>query len=368
MCVTLDPGAVEHGADLPKLVEGNFFQSSAFQKALEATGWRTVTVECQKGKYRASILAYSQETIPLYNRILAFYQVLNGPCITPFNQDTDPEILENLLHGLYAQVRRQGGTYLEVRTPFPSWFGSETYFSNGFDRTNFNGQCSVHIDLRKDVETLWKDAKHFARRNVKRAMKEGVEVRDIKTDSELRQFYMLYVETSLRRGFCALPFRLFKFFWMELEPLGLVKYFIAYWNKTPIAGILNTFYQGQAVPYVACSLDRFWNLHPNHLLFWHSIKWSKEVMHSSVFNLYHLPPKKNQTESIDYNTFKTCFGGQIVEECSCYKNIISPTRFRIFQMLKGLQRWNSSRSVSEFLIRPNSKGTESKHDCETDSL
>jgi lipid II:glycine glycyltransferase (peptidoglycan interpeptide bridge formation enzyme) len=191
------------------------------------------------------------------------------------------------------------------------------------------------------------------RRSIKKAVEKGAEVRGIETEQELHEFHRIYLDTSTRRGFNPLPYRLFKELWTQLEPRGLVKFFIVFWRKRPIAGILNTFYQEQSVPYVACSLSRFWNLHPNHLLFWRSIEWSKEVAGSSILNIWHLPQKKDQTESVDYYTFKTSFGGILIEECAFYHKIVSRTRFKIFQLLNSslprMPKWFNPQSAQNVL-------------------
>jgi lipid II:glycine glycyltransferase (peptidoglycan interpeptide bridge formation enzyme) len=114
---------------------------------------------------------------------------------------------------------------------------------------------------------------------------------------------------------------------------------MAWWKDKPIGGILNTFYKEESVPYVACSLSRFWDFHPNHVLFWHSIRWSKEVAGSSVFKIYHIPPKRERVQGIDYYTFKTSFGGRLVEECTFYEKIVSPVKFKILQVLVRLMNY-----------------------------
>ena len=337
--------------DFTGLVKGNFFQSYEFQQVLHEIGWRPIGIEFRNGNNFASAIAYSQDTMPLYNRVFSFYRVFYGPCMSPSNKKMNYDVLDLLLKKLCIAVKHNGGFCLEVRTPFPYRYGSAVFHNNGFMKTDFKGQYSVIIDLNRGIDLLWKDMKKFARRNIDNAIKKRVEIRGVETESELRQFYRIYIATSTRRDFTALPFQFFEALWNRLEPKGLVKYFLAWWKKKPIAGILNTFYLQQSVPYVACSLDNFWNLHPNHLLFWHSLKWSKEVAGSTIFNLYHLPLKKDKTESTDYHTFKTCFGGRIVEECAYYRKVISPIRCKMLELYsKKLHKLRPSGFVSRSLL------------------
>jgi len=329
-------------------MKDNFFQSLDFIKVLRQIGWRTVFLGFPKRRYQASVLSFAPRGILGYDDLFPCYQVLYGPCMQAIGRDHDPEVLDSLLKDLCFSLRRYGAVSLSVRTPFPFPTGYEVFRKNGFAREITQGEYSVIIDLEKDLDTLWKEMKRFARRDVKTAVEKGVEVRDVETEMELRQFYRIYAETGDRRGFRPYPYHLFEALWNQLEPNGKVKFFIALWKKKPIAGILNTFNNEESVPYIACSMSNLWKLHPNHLLFWHSIKWSREVAGSSIFKLYHVPHKREKVNGIDYYTFKTCFGGYLVEECTFYQKIISPAKFRIFQTLSDkLPKWHFAKSGIE---------------------
>jgi hypothetical protein len=328
--------------------KGNFFQSLDFSKVLRQIGWKTVSVRFTEGGRQASVLSFAPHGIPVYDDLFSCYQSMYGPCIHTVGRDIDLETLDFLLKDLCFRLKQLRAISLLVRTPFPFPSGYEVFRKNGFVREIIEGEYSVIIDLGKDLDILWKEMKRFARRNVKTAVEKGVEVRDVETEMELRQFYRIYAETGDRRGFRPYPYRLFEALWTQLEPEGKVKFFIAWWKKKPIAGILNTFNNEESVPYIACSVSRLWKLHPNHLLFWHSIKWSKEVAGSSIFKLYHLPHKREKVNGIDYYTFKTCFGGYLVKECTFYQKIISPAKFRIFQTLSDkLPKWHFAKSGIE---------------------
>jgi hypothetical protein len=320
--------------------EENFFQSQEFRNVIETIGWKTVFLESRRHGCHASVLAYARPTVPFFDRVLRSYKVFYGPCVRPLGGELGCEVLDCLLDRLCAVMKKQGALFLDVRTPFPSLYGAEVFAKNGFVISDFKGDYSVLIDLKKDLETLWKDMKRFARRNVKKAVEKGIEIKEVETLDDLHEVYKIYLETSTRRGFDSLPYRFFEALWTQLEPKGLVKFFIASWKKKSVAAILNTFYRGQSIPHVACSLNRFWSLHPNHVLFWHSIKWSKEVAGSTIFNLYHLPSQRDQTQPIDFYTFKTCFGGRLIEECASYRRIISPIKFKVSEVLsKKLPKW-----------------------------
>lgn len=320
----------------------NFFQSSEFQQVLQTSGWKTVRLQLQERGHESSVLAFAPQKLPFHHGLFPCFSVFYGPCLDHDGTETNLTVLDSLLKSLLSTLKHDGATSLDVRTPFPFPYGYKIFSKNGFTRKVANGDYSVFIDLRKDQATLWSEMKRFARRNVKKAIAKGVEVRGVKTETELHKFYEMYIDTGRRRGFGTHPYRLLKAFWTQLEPKGAVKFLMAWWKDKPIGGILNTFYDGESVPYIACSLSRFWDFHPNHMLFWHSMIWSKEVANSSVFKIYHLPPRRERVQGIDYYTFKTCFGGRIVEECTSYEKIISPVKLKILQALVRLENHRCS--------------------------
>lgn len=315
-------------------IEGNFFQSKELHGIMKQIGWNAFALDFPKKGGRV-LTAYTPESVSLYSKLFPRFEIFYGPAL---GKNFSPEILDSLMKSACETAKKRGGIYLFVRTPFSFPRGYEIFAKNGFNRQLSGGEYSVLIDLEKDQDTLWRGVKRFARRCVKEALQKGVEVKGIETEEELRQFYNLYFDTGRRRGFYPLSFKLFEALWSRLEPKGMVKLFMAWRKERPIGGILNTFYGEESVPWFACSLDEFWKFHPNHLLFWHSIRWSKEAAGSSIFKLYHVPQKGERIKGVDHYTFKTCFGGSMVEECTLYEKILSPNRFRIMNILERVSR------------------------------
>ena len=194
------------------------------------------------------------------------------------------------------------------------------------------------IDLAKDENTLWKEMKKFARQNVKKAIQRNVKIREVANEQELRSFHQIYLHTAERRDFIPYSFSFFNALRSKFQPKGIAKFFLAWHGKKPIAGILNVVYNGQSVPFIAASLKDYWKLSPNHLLFWHSICWSKVEAKAQTFKLYHLPKSKCPKNGIDYYSFKTCFGGDLVRECSFYYKVISPLKLQLLEKVSRLLR------------------------------
>jgi hypothetical protein len=317
-------------------VEGNFFQSLDFHEILKSIGWKTVFFKHQTSKAEGTLLAYVMQNMPFYHRFFPSYRVFFGPCVKADGEDSGYKMLDALLSKLCERVKADKGVSLRVSFPLPFPQASNVFFKNGFRRVIVDGEYSVFIDLHADIESLWKGMKRFARRSIKKGIAKGVEIRGIKNEETLKRFYRMYASTAARRSFNPFPYRLFKELWIRLEPKGVVKFFVAYLGNKPIGGVLNTFHGDSSVPYIACSRREFWDCYPNHLLFWHSMKWSKEVAHSSVFKHYHLPAKRKKENGIDYYTFKTCFGGVLTEERAIYLKVFSPMKSGILDTFQRM--------------------------------
>ena len=81
---------------------------------------------------------------------------------------------------------------------------------------------------------------------------------------------------------------------------------------------------------------------------WHSMNWSKDVVGSSVFKLYHMPRKRNPHSKVDHYGFKSSFGGRIVEECAFYDRIISPVKYNIHKTLHKIAKGNVRKFFSKY--------------------
>ncbi|EMR74201.1 putative methicillin resistance protein [Thaumarchaeota archaeon SCGC AB-539-E09] len=307
----------------------NFFQSLDFTNALKKIGWKTTQAESN----RSQILGFAPKSFPVYSELFPRFLVLYGPI---FSGDIDSRELDDLLKKLCQGASKEGAVTLDIRTPFPHHYCNGVFEENGFHRKIEGGEYSALTDLSKTEDELLKNLNQNSRRCVRRAIKFDVIVKGVEDESDLLNFYNVYAETGRRRGFYPFPYTFFEVLWKELEPKKKVKLFTAYCDEKPSAIILNTFNGEESVPYIMGSLNEYWKYHPNHLLVWHSMIWSKDVVGSSFFKLYHLPKKRNFDAEVDYYSFKASFGGKIFEECAFYEKVISNSKNFLSNSMKKI--------------------------------
>jgi len=321
---------------------GNFFQSPEFYEVLKLANQNPFVVTAPERECTAGLLAYTLPDVSLVSKFFPSLMVYYGPVLAKNFNSND---VDTLLRNLDSEARKRGAIRVDIRTPFPPCTLNGVFEQNGYIRYDPGGEYSVIIDLVKNEDALWKEMKRFARQSVKNATQRNVKIKEVANEQELRSFHQIYLHTAERRDFIPYSFSFFDAVRSKLQPKGIAKFFMAWHGEKPIAGILNVIYNGQSVPFIAASLRDCWKLRPNHLLFWHSICWSKVEAKAQTFKLYHLPKSKSPKNGIDYYTFKTCFGGDLIRECCFYYKVISPLKLQLLEKVSRLSRLGHARQI-----------------------
>jgi CelD/BcsL family acetyltransferase involved in cellulose biosynthesis len=105
-------------------------------------------------------------------------------------------------------------------------------------------------------------------RNIRRAEREGVAVREATTEAELTDvYYALHVRTRRRLGAPVQRRRFFSLLWRRVLEPGGGYLLLAYHEDRPVAGAVFLAAGRTAVYKFGASDERRWSVRPNHLLF-----------------------------------------------------------------------------------------------------
>lgn len=317
---------------------GNIYQSRTFYKAYEKIGWNPFTLEIvNDGECLGGMVAYVPSYVPFFWRLTRTIFVYFGPILRKEagrprccqkNLSCQNLPLIQLLRSLDIKAKALKAARAEIRTPFPYPSNCYSFEKYGYTRSEHEGEFSTKIDLTKSSGNLHSEMRRSCRKRIKKALRKGVEVREVKSLTDLKEFHWVYLETARRRRFFPYPFKFFEVLWRELEPKGTAQFFTAYYRNIPVAIRLNTIYNRKASTFISGSVEEFWHLNSTHLITWHSILYNKEQTDATSFYLTYIPPT-NGPSGIDYLMFKTSFGGELVHECSFYKKTFSPLRFHL---------------------------------------
>jgi CelD/BcsL family acetyltransferase involved in cellulose biosynthesis len=158
---------------------------------------------------------------------------------------------------------------VEVRSPLPG-------FALGAVAT------VQELDLSPGADAVERGFSSAARRNTRKARREGVVVRASDAETDLIDaYYALHLLSRRRLGVPVQPRRFFRRLWTHMLQPGRGHLLLASVNGDPIAGVV-LLYAGQTVVYKYGASDaRAWGLRPNNVLFTEAIRWSAEAGYAS---------------------------------------------------------------------------------------
>lgn len=144
---------------------------------------------------------------------------------------------------------------------------------NGFRRKQLLG--NVVLDLRPGPQALFQQFHENRKRNIRAALRNGIEVSEVSTDDDLASFWEVHCgwrrsERKKIRAYESLS---------QVRTINQLRNnyrrFLARYKGQAIAATHVRFYPGGLIEYVGnCSLDEFIGLRPNDLLIWRTIEWA----------------------------------------------------------------------------------------------
>ena len=186
----------------------------------------------------------------------------------PFTDYCKPIIADGIpFQDLFEHViengKKSGWKSLELRSGsglLPSTLPSLTYLGHVLDLSKSKGQ--VFSNLREST-----------RRNAKKAMKEGVEVKITRSLESVNEFYRLNCMTRKEHGLPPQPFYFFKKIYDHVISKNLGIVVLASLDQGDIAGAIYFHFGERAVFKYGASDKKFQHLRANNLVMWEAIKW-----------------------------------------------------------------------------------------------
>ncbi|MSU75108.1 MAG: peptidoglycan bridge formation glycyltransferase FemA/FemB family protein [Candidatus Magasanikbacteria bacterium] len=222
---------------------------------------------------------------------------------------------------------------------------------------DLNPRATSVLDLGKSAESLLVAMHEKTRYNIRLAQKKELTVR---LEKNLKNFLLLSRKTAQRDGFRLHP----EEHYQNILASPFVQQITLYSKEIPVASAIFVGF-GKVFTYLFGASDHgFRNLMAPHLLQWEGIKLGKKLGYRQYdfFGIApHIPPvrgvggcepsgiiiqspgetpyqydQKHQYAGV--TRFKLGFGGEIIEAPGTFDLIISPVRYRIYQVLRKLRR------------------------------
>lgn len=173
-----------------------------------------------------------------------------------------------LAEGLLAEARN------ESLIAVYSWTLLESFHQFAFRHRQLEG--NVVLDLTIGAERLFNSLHRNRRRDVRLAIRNGVEVSEASNREELLEYYEVYLQwhrTERKKIVWKLQSR--EDFMQARALTSNSRLFVARYQGKIVAGIVVRFLPGGLIEYASnYSLDQFMRLLPNDLLVWKMIEWA----------------------------------------------------------------------------------------------
>ena len=196
--------------------------------------------------------------------------VMRGPVVKVENRES-LWLVESLLEALEDYGKKNRIIQAQVLAP-EAWQLYGVFQKLGYVPAGKLNEYAV--DLEKGADNLLKNISHNKRRNIKKALKEGVEVVQSRSHEDLLAFYSMLEASMKRGGFSGYPLSWFEAVWKIYEPQELSKVFLARWKGKSVSGVFVVVHGKTVYALAAGSFSEGWKVRPNDIMHWKVMEWA----------------------------------------------------------------------------------------------
>ncbi len=217
----------------------------------------------------------------------------------PFTDYCDPIIgaeidSSGMFESIVAHGKKSGWKHIEFRVSYSNQLNQST----NQPINQFNGCCCSNLephslplapftfplppstsfyghilDLSPGEKTVYSNLRDSTRRNIKKAISEGVGVKVLNSLEAIKEFYKLNCITRKEHGLPPQPFHFFNKIYEHIVSKNLGFVALAYYKDKAIAGNVYFHFGDKAVYKYGASDKQYQHLRANNLLMWEAIKW-----------------------------------------------------------------------------------------------
>jgi hypothetical protein len=245
--------------------------------------------------------------------------VMRGPQAN-FEDATFTKAIETLLKALEDHAKKN--RVIEARILVPqTWSVDKIFSSLGYSLIGMLNEYVVNLE--NGVDTLWKSISHNKRKNIKKALSEGVEVFESREREDLLTFYSMLKAAEKRAGFGSYPLSWFEAVW-DIYPFDFSKVFLAKWNGKAVSGVFTVMHGKTVFALAAGSFSEGWRVRPNDVMHWKVMEWACKRGYSRYhMGLVHEPPPTDGSSSWGIWRWKREWNGNL-EKLQIFHRFFKP--------------------------------------------
>lgn len=333
------PSQSDWNSFLSSFISGNLQQSYDYGEVAKLCNPHTMVVRLlavDRGSPVGLVQGRFNKRFGFGDRLLVGGVYGSGPIIA--NVEDGKEVLIELLTNLEAcaiKSRVSEAFIYSTRV-------EESLESLGYTLSSVFNVCKVN--LRGNVDELWRSIAHNKRKNIKKAIKHNIKVIHGASDEDLASFYEMHTIASKRAKFIPHPLNYFYSFLKVFGKDGKVKIFLSYFNGLPVAGVFVVVHGDTAYALGAGSRKEAWSVRPNDVLHWKAMEWAC----NEGLAYYHMgfvsePPPVEGSPGWGLWRWKREWNGQL-ERVYLYQKVLMP-KFRKFVLSPYEKTYNFARKI-----------------------
>lgn len=297
-------------------------------KVREIDGWQPTYLAARDGDDVKGMIMVLQKKIP-WTGFSIFYAPKGPLC----NLD-DRQTFNSMLQHIRETAKKKRAIFLRIDPNIAEdrlQDDLDPFVNDGFIHlehrwTFWNSPRDVYrIDLRREKteEELFNSIDRDIRRCVRKAEKEGLSIRPAETIEELRRFYEIFSEFTVRKGFMCRQLRYQELLWEEFVEKGNGRLFLAIYRGEIIGGLICIVFGGICLAMHMGTPPEYNRLQANCAYVWESIRWAKE-RGCSWYSFRGVGTTTTQ------ESFKRKFRPQLVALTGYYDLPFRPLLYRLF--------------------------------------
>lgn len=298
-----------------KYPEANFLQSPSYGKMNETLGNKIITEDFNESGYALMIVRNAKRG--------RYLEIPCGPLIDWGNQ----ALVKKVIKKITQIATRENCVFVRLRPQLPANKDNlKLLEALGLKKSPMHlaAEHTVMIDLKKSEDDLLANMRRQTRYEVRRASKLEITVEKSNSLETFKEFHQIQVATAKRQGF--IPPDL-KTLLAEKDNLNSTIYIAKTSEGQPIAYGLIIKDGKEGDYYEAASTELNRKIPGAYALLWQAIKDLKAEGYER-FNLWGIAPTGQPNHRYaGVTTFKTGFGGEIIEYVPAHDLIISKLKY-----------------------------------------
>lgn len=271
-----------------------------------------------------------------------YLEIPGGPLVDWSNS----ELLTTVFTEIIAEAKREKCVFIRFRPQLLKTPKNEANLNHlksirGLDLRpapmHLHAQNTVILDLQKSEDELLMAMRRQTRYEVRRGEKLGLKILEDHSEAAFKEFHAVQLATAKRQDFIPPSLKELLAERTAFAPSHLKLYKVLS-DDQPVAYGLILIYGHEAAYFEAASTDLNRKLPGSTALLWHTIKDLKAAG-IDRFNLWGIaPPGVEHHRYSGVTTFKTGFGGDIVEFVPAQDIVINKLRYKLDELIETARK------------------------------